>query len=426
GSGGSGGSSDECDVEREHVLACFWSAWVRAFTAAQVLGCAAPLPAPGASAYPAFPTHDMCHYTAQPVAVASPPGAVAFPSSANRACRRSRDSSAHCHDGAYSAATWQCALLGAEMHNRAVAVAAGQSPRAAYFAALRAWHRRLRLWRAAWPREWMRQMARVARLAQRVPHAEPLALDGEWLTDLTSSNEKEEKEDDDDEMPPLPPTPDTRPVGAHLFHESRMSAADAWLAVVFVMYDLTRLRAFRVALSLMQPSSSNGGDPLAAAIADHASRAEALDAARGLQNTLAVVQRLGFPPERLGIWVVFVLEQAIDVHCARLFDQTPADPAIQADALRRLAALVSHLLALKHWTAALYVFAALVKRYVEPTWLLSAQAANRLPPPLLSSSTSPWPATHVLTLLMRALRMDPRQFCAYTMPVVYAAVISTP
>ncbi|KAJ2494836.1 hypothetical protein IWW47_004389, partial [Coemansia sp. RSA 2052] len=274
---------------------------------------------------------------------------------------------------------------------------------------------------------WMRQMARVARLAQRVPHAEPLALDGEWLADL-SSNEKEEE---DDEMLVLPPTPDTRPVGAHLFHESRMSAADAWLAVVFVMYDLTRLRAFRVALSLMQPNSSGGGgDPLAAAIADHASRAEALDAARGLQNTLAVVQRLGFPPERLGIWVVFVLEQAIDVHCARLFDhpqQPAADPAIQADALRRLAALVSHLLALKHWTAALYVFAALVKRHVEPTWLLSAQAANRLPPPLLSSSsTSPWPATHVLTLLMRALRMDPRQFCAYTMPVVYAAVISTP
>ncbi|KAJ2485838.1 hypothetical protein IWW47_005533, partial [Coemansia sp. RSA 2052] len=155
-SGRSAGSRDECDVEREHVLACFWSAWVRAFTAAQVLGCAAPLPAPSASAYPAFPTHDMCHYTAQPVAVASPPGAVAFPS-ANRACR-SHDSSAHY--GAYSAATWQCALLGAEMHNRAVAVAAGQSPRAAYFAALRAWHRRLRLWRAAWPREWMRQMAR--------------------------------------------------------------------------------------------------------------------------------------------------------------------------------------------------------------------------------------------------------------------------
>ncbi|KAJ2099067.1 hypothetical protein GGI09_002978 [Coemansia sp. S100] len=388
-----------CDVEREHVLACFWSAWVRVFTAAQVLGRAAPLPTAG-DGFPAFPTHDMCHYTAQPVAGGAL-GAVAFP--AHSECRHS----AH---GAYSAATWQCALLGAEMHNRWVLAAAGLEPRASYLAALRAWDRRLRLWRAAWPPEWTAQMARIARLAQRVPHHEPLALDAEWLLDLGSESMTS--------TPLLPPTPDTRPVGAHLFHESRVSAADAWLAVVFVMYDMTRLRAHRVALDM----AGSQEDPLASAIAEHSSRAETLDAARGVQNVLDSVQRLGFPPERMGIWIVFVLEQAIDIHCTSIFQS--ANPIAQADALKRLAALVRHLLALKHWTAALYVFATLVKRHVEPTWLLSTQAASNIP--IWNTSNSPWPQTHVLTLLMRAMRMDPRQFCAYTMPVVYASVMSTP
>ncbi|KAJ2864798.1 hypothetical protein GGH94_002688 [Coemansia aciculifera] len=388
-----------CDIEREHLLACFWSAWVRVFTAAQVLGRTAPLPSDTCS-FPAFPTHDMCHYTAQPVA-GETLGAVLFP--IHSECRHS----AH---GAYSAATWQCALLGAEMHNLWVSVSAGKKTRASYFVALRAWDRRLRLWRAAWPQEWMTQMTRIARLAQRVPHSEPLLLDAEWLADLGSESTSS--------TPLLPPTPDTRPVGAHLFHESRISAADAWLAVVFVMYDMTRLRAHRVALDM----TGSQEDPLASAIAEHSSRAETLDAARGVQNVLDAVQRLGFPPERMGIWIVFVLEQAIDIHCTCIFQS--ADPLAQADALQRLAALLRHLLALKHWTAALYIFAALVKRHVEPSWLLSTQAASNVP--LWNTATSPWPPTHVLTLLMRAMRMDPRQFCAYTMPVVYASVMSTP
>ncbi|KAJ2025390.1 hypothetical protein GGI06_000609 [Coemansia sp. S85] len=391
-----------CDVEREHLLACFWSAWIRLFTAAQVLGRPVPVPSAGRR-FPAFPTHDMCHYTAQPVAGAAV-GAVAFP--AHTACR-------HSASGAYSAATWQCALLGAEMHNRWVQVAAGAQPRVAYFSALRAWDRRLRLWRAEWPAEWLAQMSRLARLAQRVPAAdEPLRLDAEWLADLGAESPAP--------TPQLPPTPDTRPVGAHLFHESRMTAADSWLAVVFVMYDMTRLRAHRVALDL---GGALADDPLAMAIAQHASRAETLDAARDLQNVLACVQTLGFPPARMGMWIVFVLEQTIDVHCAAIF-RDGADPAAQADALERLACAVRHLLALKHWTAALYVFAALVKRHVEPTWVLSLQAASRVAAG--NTSASPWPPTHVLTLLMRALRMDPRQFCAFTMPVVYASVMSTP
>ncbi|KAJ2810006.1 hypothetical protein H4S07_002925 [Coemansia furcata] len=378
-----------CDVEREHVLACFWSAWVRAFTAAQVLGRAAPVPGDGG---PEFPTHDLCHYTAQPVATGL--GTVAF---APMPCR-------HTPQGAYSRATWQCALLGAEMHNRGVAALAGHQSRASYFAALREWDRWLRAWRDAWPAEWPAQMARLARLALRVPHDEPLALDAEWLADLGSGSVAG--------TPRLPPTPDTRPVGAHLFHESRVSAADAWLAVVFVMHDTTRLRAHRVALDLGSPD-----DPLEAAISEHASRGQTLDAARGVQNVLGCVQRLGFPPARMGVWVVFVLEQAIDVISAWLFRSD--DAVLQGDALQRLAALVRHLLALKQWTAALYVFASLVKRHVGAEWVLGLDAARRVPAG--DTAGSPWPPMHVLTLLMRALRLDARQFCAYTMPAVYAS-----
>ncbi|KAJ2893666.1 hypothetical protein GGI21_005395, partial [Coemansia aciculifera] len=270
-----------CDVEREHVLACFWSAWVRAFTAAQVLG----RPAPLSPELPDFPTHDMCHYTAQPVAGAQP-GSVAFPPSND--CR-------HVASGSYSRATWQCALMGAEMHNLGVEVKAGQRSSQSYFAALRSWDRRLCRWRAEWPAEWSVQMSRVARLAQNLRNKEPLAVDAEWLADLDLGLGSPTAIQP---SPVLPPSPDTRPVGSHLFHESRLTAADSWLSVVFVMHDMTRLRAHRVALDLLGESST--GDPLSLAITEHASRATTLDAVRGLQNTLGVVRRLGFPPERMG------------------------------------------------------------------------------------------------------------------------------
>ncbi|KAJ1999302.1 hypothetical protein GGI04_004627 [Coemansia thaxteri] len=399
-----GGCERGCDVEREHVLACFWSAWVRAFTAAQILQQPIDL---DRGSLPDFPQHDMCHYTAAPTAVAGgAPGMVAFP--ARTAC-------CHAPRHAYSAATWQCALRGAEMHNLAMAVRRGAAPAAAYAHALRRWDRRLAAWRAAaWPPEWPQQMAALARKAQRLGHGD---IDAEWLADIDAeSSHPIAEEEVAGERSPL-----CRVVGAHVFDASRVSPADAWLAVVFVMYDMTRLSAHRAGRDLI-PS---GVDPLTRDLGRLRSRAESLDAVRSLQSTLGAVARLGFPPERLGMWVVLVLEQAVAELSERLARslQQQADSLVAHDALRRLARLVRHLLALKHWTPALVVFTAVVKRFVEPSCVMAPPTEDPQQPPL--SIQSPWPPAHVLTRLMRELHIDARTFCAFTMPVVYASAMAT-
>ncbi|KAJ2355535.1 hypothetical protein H4S02_012922, partial [Coemansia sp. RSA 2611] len=145
-----------CDVAYEHVLASYWSSWARVLTAAQTTArrVDAALFARDAP-LPEFPQHDMCHYTAQPVAA---PGAPRF---APAAC-------AHRAHFAYSAATWRCSLLSAEMHNLHVDVLERRCAPDAYVDALRAWDARMQAWRAAWPREWHAQLDEMLAVARRV------------------------------------------------------------------------------------------------------------------------------------------------------------------------------------------------------------------------------------------------------------------
>ncbi|KAJ2371392.1 hypothetical protein H4S02_009573, partial [Coemansia sp. RSA 2611] len=222
-------------------------------------------------------------------------------------------------------------------------------------------------------------------------------------------------------------------VGAHLFHRSQMSAADTWLAVLVAMHDTSRLRAHRVALALLAPRDAPScaplpadaldplraladatRDPLRAAAEFHRAQFVCLDAARSLQALFTVARLLGSSPKRMGIWAVFVLEHVVSVHCARL--AAPLPPPTRLDALRRLALLLDHVLSLKHWTSALYVFAGVVKAFVDPHWLIADG-------PCVHVRDSPWPDNHVLTRLMHEMRIDARRFCAYLVPVVYASAM---
>ncbi|KAJ1843056.1 hypothetical protein LPJ73_005604, partial [Coemansia sp. RSA 2703] len=174
-------------------------------------------------------------------------------------------------------------------------------------------------------------------------------------------------------------------------------------------------------------------DPLADALLVHRARAESLDAVVRLQHVLEAVALGGeaarLPLRLLGAWAVgHVLDLAIALLCGRLARR---DPDAQADAVRRLAVLVRVLLQVRRWTAALYVFTSVVKAFVEPQHTVEMEHVHPAlvppPPPVAPEGPpGPWPTDHVLALLMREMRMPPAEFCALTLPVVYASVLATP
>ncbi|KAJ2849191.1 hypothetical protein IWW36_002807 [Coemansia brasiliensis] len=419
-----------CDVAYEHVLACYWSSWARVLTAAQAMtrriDAALLLP----DRRPDLPLHDLCHYPADPCPAgpSDPFDTVSFPNPTP--CL-------HRPHHAYSAATWKCSLMAAEMHNHLIDLLDRRSAPESYFDALRAWDRRMRRWRAQWPPEWRAQCDDMLAVARRVN------------TDQYGGRvplEAPEPPDPNDPPDPTvyrrssPSVPHTVNVGFHLFHRSRMSTADIWLSVLVAMYDSSRLRAHRVALVLLQQQHSADSalltpppppvapaydaelrkihlalDPLRDSIELHRCHFVCLDAARSLQSLFTIAELLGSSPARMGIWAVSVLELVITVHCSRLHSSNST--ATQLDALQRLAIIVRQLLTLKRWTSALYVFTSIVKAFVEPSCVLANSS--------VSVPDSPWPANHILTLLMHELHMDSRQFCALTVPVVYASAMSS-
>ncbi|KAJ2585974.1 hypothetical protein IWW49_004284 [Coemansia sp. RSA 1797] len=430
-----------CDVEYEHVLSCYWSSWARVLTAAQTMTrrVDVSLYAPdgdNAHALPEFPRHDMCHYTAQPTASVHSDtlNTVSFADGAP-CCFRPYHS--------YSAATWRCSLMSVEMHNHYIDLLERRCASESYFDALRAWDERMQKWHAAWPPEWHVQMDEMMAVARRVNNKQ---FGGHMLLENTRVvTPKTVTVDPDVYRSQRATAPETVTVGSHLFHQSQMTAADMWLSVLVAMYETSRLRAYRIALALLQrmrdaepnhtsdlllprvavghqydeqlrkvpmPSTT---DPLRDAMEFHRGQFVCLDAARNLQTLFTTVELLGSSPQHMGIWAVFVLEHVIAIHCTRLLS---SDTSTQIDALRRLALLVRQLLTLKRWTSALYVFTSIVKAFVEPSHIVNL-------PNSISVESSPWPANHVLTLLMHEMNMDSRKFCAFTVPVVYASMMSS-
>ncbi|KAJ2877747.1 hypothetical protein FB639_003632, partial [Coemansia asiatica] len=383
--------SGKCDTEYEHLLAVFWSAWSNALVSAQVLARRLdPLPDPlDSPGVPELPHHDMCRFAAR------------FPP---RPCRHSAAMS-------FGAAVWRCYVIAAPVHAALMDVRESRSPPNAYFAAVDRWNTRMRLWRASWPSQWDAQMARL----------------------LQKNN--------------------------HSTNEPRRHVEDAWLVHLHLVHESLRLRVHATALALLHgPPAAPGApgdaplsrnilvackvhpdlrrqlwgfsgpqfDPLGEALMVHRGRFESLESVRAIQKLLELVDGGRIVRLRsLGCWIVSVLDLAIALHCGRMAKE---DVDSQVDSIRRLGVLVSLLLQLRRWTAALYVFTSIVKAYVESDHLIDVQKALR--PDVLRSgynvSNSPWPANHVLTLLMQELGMSASEFCGLTLPVVYASVMSTP
>ncbi|KAJ2795006.1 hypothetical protein H4R20_006031 [Coemansia guatemalensis] len=458
--------ADSCDVEYEHILTCYWSAWVRVLTAAQTtmqrLGAHLYTQRRGddsGSMLPELTAHDMCHFTAQPVVR---PGktvlsAVEFPP---MACR-------HQPHFAYSASLVQCSLMVAEMHDRHIDLLERRITPVAFLDALRLWDHRMCRWRACWPPEWEAQLAEMFETAYRINSSAydnrvpldspPIRLycpDG-WRNRSRSS------------FSGAATTASAAPselmhIGSHLFHRSQMTPADSWLTILLAMCETARLRMHRVALALLRrrrPYSSvichfqtaeplrqlpkaavafqfddslarlpdsaltAGGDIMHDEIEFHRCEFVSLESARTIQTLFTTIELLGSSVRQLGIWGVFVLEHVIGLHCARLHTSTTTEE--QLDALCRLARLLRQLLSLRRWTSALYVFTGIVKAFVEHSCTVTVDGRHHFAE---VPENSPWPKNHVLTLLMAEMRMDPRQFCAFTVPVVFASIAraSTP
>ncbi|KAJ1822763.1 hypothetical protein LPJ56_000771 [Coemansia sp. RSA 2599] len=391
--------SGKCDSEYEHVLAVFWTAWSHALAAAQVLARRLdPLPDPLESAMvPELPLHDMCRFAAR------------FPPAP---CRHSPAMS-------YAAAVWRCYVIAAPVHAALMDVRESRCALHHYFAAVDRWVSAMRAWRAAWPPQWEAQLARLMAVAPAPAPAAAAAASG----------------------------------AADCYVE------DAWLVHMHLVHESFRLRVHATALALMHgppaaPSAPGGApmsrnilvarnvhpdarrqlwgftgptfDPLGEALIVHRGRYESLEAVRAIQRLLELVGA-GRPVklQSLGCWVVSVLDLAIALHCGRMAKE---DVDSQIDSIRRLGILVSLLLQLRRWTAALYVFTSIVKAYVEPNHLIDVQNASHLHGSLRPGQVhnSPWPANHILTLLMRELDIPAPEFCGLTLPVVYASVLSTP
>lgn len=431
--------SGSCDREFDHLLAAFWCAWARVLTASEVLARRFE----GPQELPEFDQHEMCHYTAQPIADASraPSGAIYF--EPDLPCNNQPHFS-------YSAATWQCYLLSAEIHNHYVDVLEGRGTLAGFFGQLAQWDKRMQAWRESWPHEWVLQLREMATKAGRVSrdvYGGQVPLDADWpepdaCQQAGASTTSSSTTSSSPQSVPM----DVRPVNTHLYYETKLTAAEQWLVISTAMFENTKLHAHGIALALLRgedarPVFANRQavdldigqlDPMVRELRYHASTCECLSSARNLQNLFTVSELLGSPLERLGIWVILILDHTSSVHCQRLLADR-LDLAMAADSIRRLARLLSQLLTLKRWTSALVVFTSVIKRFVDPQRHLVSSSADE---PLAlrqwvetahrQLSDSPWPSNHVLTLLMHEMHMQPKQFCAYTMPVVYASAMSSP
>ncbi|KAJ2655219.1 hypothetical protein IWW48_005652 [Coemansia sp. RSA 1200] len=376
-----GAGTGACDVELEHLLACFWCAWARVFAAALRLTRRIN---ERDNALPPLPLHNECLDAAMPLPDAVS-GAVRFGSAP---CRRPTPPHT---DDAYMAATWRCCLLALPAHNCHVDLLQRRCPPARFLDVLRIWDDRTRVWRATWHPAWESRLAAILNVSRAADLAPPLA------------------------------------------------PADSWLVVLALMCATLRLRLHRAALTLLLHPDEHSlaplppigdmltGDVLLDDIHRHRCHFVCLEAANDLQELLAACGRIELPLERFGVWVVFVLEQLAAVHTARIVRRSRNDsvPAAQLDAVRRLAVAMRHLVALRRWTAALYVFTSVVKAI-----LVEDDAHMTLPPGSIPAAhlrrieASPWPQLHVLTMLIRELDMEPRQFCAFTVPVVYASLMT--
>ncbi|KAJ1894028.1 hypothetical protein LPJ66_005420, partial [Kickxella alabastrina] len=373
-----------CDTEYEHVLATYWAAWTQLVQAAQLL--ARRLGDNGDDApVPELPLHDACRHFAR------------FPPSA---CQ-------HAAHHAYQAATWRLQVIVAPLHAALMDVREGLGPAPHYHAALTRWEAHALAWRAAWPPQWDAQLTHVH--AATAAH-KPLAAADIWLLAL------------------------------HLAYESARLRAHAFgLALLhgppaspnaFTGANATLSRSIVLAPNLRPEAraqrwgfNGHGFDPLGEAIVLHKSQWECLAAARHLQQLLELGDSPGvLPLADLGAWGIGIVEQIVALNSVRMTQ----DADSQADGLMRLARLLRLLLPVRRWAVTLYVFTSVVKAFVDDGHCVDVDHVTPgvLRPVHVASSL--WPQTHVLTMLMGQMRIAPRDFCALTLPVVYAAVLATP
>ncbi|KAJ1955481.1 hypothetical protein EC988_001858, partial [Linderina pennispora] len=420
-----GAQQGNCDVEYEYLISCFWSVWMRTFTAAQTL--TKRFRHTNLLQMPDYPRHDLCHYAANSTATIglTPVDCVEFPPA----------SCAHQSGFSYAATTWQCGVLSTHMHNLYIDLLEKRGSADQYFEALKVWDKRVAAFRASWPQEWDVQMEKIRNMGaeiNKVKFHDRVPLDGNY-SHLRSRQYSPS---------PLPNgPPDVRNVGYHMYYQNSVDAGDSWLLILHIIYESMRLRTHRIALAFLHREESKSlhgiiesgilsasalprvpkdhryisDDPMHDALVFHQSRYVCLDSARNLQDIFTLSNMVGFPLDRIGIWMVFAMEYVISIQSSRLSSQ---DVDTKKDALRRLARLLRQLLTLKHWSGALLVFTSVVKLFIDPKNTIKGMTAH--------VENSPWESNHILTLLMKDMDMGSREFCAYTLPVVYASMHMSP
>ncbi|KAJ2725655.1 hypothetical protein GGI07_001155 [Coemansia sp. Benny D115] len=376
-----------CDTAYEHVLHVFWAAWSAKLAAAQQLGRRIePL---DTSAAPELPAHDICRITPMQQAVST------------RTCAPSNDSDM------YAAAHARLALAMAPLADALQDVRDGRSTPALYYAAMRRWDAQQAHVRAQWPHSWLHRMHSIL-----VEPAQPLGLGDALLMQLHMHWEAQR---------------------LHVYASALALLHGPLPQGTAAFGPLSRLI---VSANVMHPDRhappwgfSGVSDPLGEAAQLHRWRYECLDAAQQLQRLLEAAEPRGLSMHSLGAWGTAALDLLLAVHCGRF---ARLDALTQADTVRRLGVLVGLLLRTRRWAASLVVFTSVVKVFVSPDCCVTyaVDTSPQAPPPLIpqhparakTDELTPWPANHVLTLLMREMRMGAREFCALTLPVVYAAV----
>ncbi|KAJ1959238.1 hypothetical protein GGI12_004439, partial [Dipsacomyces acuminosporus] len=469
-----GTRSCECDFELDNLLMCFWLAWGRLFTAAQCL--TKRMQFMDSKDLPEYPMHP-CQYYANVSARRgiTKPDSVEFLVGPCTAVEHS-----------CIPAIWQCYYIVAHMHNYYIDLLEHKASAQLYFQTLGSWDEDLHDWCRTWPESWTLRMQELFESARQINDEKfngnvPLDADFCHLSktrNATTSEHKRKKRSVD--FVGLR-SPENVTTGFDFTHTSHMPSPalvdlgsltdlklaetspydkkkitlsdkeDYWLVVLYTMYEMARLRAHRIALVFLYkdqfmplhdgdpsmhvftapslPSVPEGykyvsDDPMKDAIRYYHSRFECLDAARTLQNLFTMTDLIGFPVSRIGIWVIFSLEHLISIQCGRMASN---DWDTKIDAIRRLARLLRQLLTLTKWTSSLYVFTSVVKTYVDNNNSKNIFRGGEYEAMENSkySECSPWPQDHILSILMRLMKMDAKRFCAYTLPVVFASMCTS-
>ncbi|KAJ1964058.1 hypothetical protein GGI12_001671 [Dipsacomyces acuminosporus] len=448
-----GARKHSCDLEYEHLVMCFWNAWGRLFTAAQRTNTRMQLV--DAKDLPEYPNHP-CHFMAQTFVQtgATKQDSVEF-------------AHAECIDAGSSllpASAHSCYSLAA-MHNRYIDLLEGKTSTRAYLADLKTWCRKLQDSRNAWPEAWGLHTQLLFEKARSInkekfngeiplansicssasaadapasstgagthtlaqPGASPVTTDAG--SSATRSNSEE----------PSSAASESQPEA-----NSNEIKAGLWIVILHSMHEMARLRVHRIALAYMHkeglqpldegdsalpvfstsvlPSVPAGykyvsDDTMGDAIRFHKSKSECMDAANNLQSLFNMADLLGYPLELIGVWVVFILEHLISIQCSRI---TSTDWDTKVDALKRLARLLRQLLGRKKWTSALHVFTCFVQTYMDSKNTISGGEAIASENARLVE-LSPWPRSHVLSVLVRLMDMNYVEFCAYTVPLAVAS-----